>query len=45
MKMLEDNKTSFTLTKDPKSQNHRKHINVMYHHIRKLVEKRELRIE
>lgn len=45
MKMLDDNKTSLTLTKDPESQNCNKHIDVMHHHIQELVEKRELRIE
>ena len=29
--MLGDNKMSLTLTRDPESQNHIKHINVMYH--------------
>lgn len=40
--MLEDNKTSFTLTKNPKNQNRTKHIDVMHYYIWGLVEKREL---
>ena len=43
--MLGDNKTSFTLIKDPESQNHTKHIDVIYHHIRELVENEKLVIE
>lgn len=43
--MLSDNKTSFTLTKNPKSQNCIKHINVMHYHIQELVENGELAIE
>ena len=43
--MLSDNKTSLTLTKDPKSQNQIKYIDVIYHHLRGLVEDRELTIE
>ena len=45
MKMLGDNETSLTLTKDPESQNRTKHIDVMHHHVRELVEDRELAIE
>ena len=45
MKMLDDNETSLILTKDSKSQNRTKHINVMNHHIRKLVEDEKLTIE
>ena len=43
--MLGDNKTSLTLRKDLKSQNQTKHINVIYHHIRELMEDGELRIK
>lgn len=42
MNMLEDNEMSLILTKDPKSQNRIKYINVIYYHVRKLVEKKEL---
>lgn len=45
MKMLGDNETNFTLTKDPKSQNQIKHIDIMYHYIHGLVEDKELAIE
>ena len=45
IKMFGNNKTSFTLTKDPKSQNWTKHINVMQHHVRKLVKDEELAID
>lgn len=45
IKMLGDNKISLTLTKNLESQNQIKLINIMYHHIRKLVEDRELAIE
>ena len=40
--MLSDNKTSFTLTRDLESQNSTKHIDVMYHHVRELMENGEL---
>ena len=43
--MLGDNETSLTLTKDPESQNRTKHIDVMHHHVRGLVEDGELAIE
>lgn len=33
IKILRDNKTSLTLTKDSKSQNYTKHIDVIYHYI------------
>ena len=45
IEILSDNETSFTLIKDMKSQNYTKHINVMYHHVRGLVQDGELRIE
>lgn len=45
IEMLGDNKTSFTLTKDPESQNYKKYIDVMYHYVRRLVEDRELGIK
>lgn len=38
MEMLGDNETSLTLTKNPESQNRTKHIDVMHHHVRGLVE-------
>ena len=45
MKILGDNETSFTLTRDPKNQNHIKHINIIYHHVRELVENEKLAIK
>lgn len=36
---------SFTLTKDLKSQNQNKQIDVIYHHVRGLIEDRQLAIE
>lgn len=33
IEMPKNNKTSFTLTKDPKSQNRTKYIDVIYYHI------------
>lgn len=45
MKMLGDNETSLTLTRDPESQNRTKHIDVMHHHVRGLGEDGELAIE
>lgn len=45
MNMLGDNETSLTLTKDPESQNRIKHIDVMHHHVRSLVEGGELAVE
>lgn len=38
MKMLGDNETNLTLTRDFESQNCMKHINVMHHHVCGLVE-------
>ena len=43
--MLGDNETSLTLTRDSESQNRTKHIDVMHHHLRGLVEDGELAIE
>ena len=45
MEMLGDNEISLTLTKDPESQNRTKHIDVMHHYVRELVENGELAIE
>lgn len=45
MKMLSDNEISLTLTKNPKSQNQTKYIDVMYYYIHKLINDRELAIE
>ena len=45
MKMLGDNETSLTLTKDPKSQNRTKQIDVMHHYMRSLVKDGELAVE
>lgn len=45
MSMLGDNETSLTLTKDPESQNWTKHIDVMHHHVRGLVEEGVLAVE
>lgn len=44
-KMLINKKISLTLTRNPDSQNCTKHIDVMYHYIRKLVENGELAIK
>lgn len=43
--MLGDNETSFMLTKDLKIQNCTKYIDVIYHHILKLMDDGELEIE
>lgn len=43
--MLNNNKTRLTFTKNLKSQNDNNHINVMHHHIQKLVENKELGIK
>lgn len=45
MKILGNNEMSLTLTKDLKSQNWTKHIDVMYYHMCGLVEDGELAIE
>ena len=45
MKILGDNETSLTLKRDPESQNRRKRIDMMYHHIHRLVEDRKILIE
>ena len=43
--MLGDNEISLTLTKDPKTQNCTKQIDVMYHHVYELVEDGEILIK
>lgn len=43
--MLGNNEMSLILTRDPKSQNRTKHINIMYHHVRGLIEDGELSID
>lgn len=45
MEKLGDNKTSFTLTKDSKSQNYIKYMDMMHHYILELVEKGKLGVE
>ena len=45
IKMLGNNEISFILTRDPESQNRTKHINVIHHHIRGLVEDGEILIK
>ena len=45
MEMLGDNETSLTLTRNLESQNCTKHIDIMHHHIRELVENGQLAIE
>lgn len=45
MKMLRDNETSLTLTKNLKSQNYKKNINVIHYHIQILVNDRKLKIK
>ena len=42
IEMLDDNETSLILTKNLKSQNWTKHIDVIYHNVQKLVEDGEL---
>ena len=44
MKMLDDNKMSSTLIKNSESQNYIKHINIIYHHIKRLIEDGVLKI-
>lgn len=43
--MLGDNKISFTLTRDPESQNCTKYIDVIHYHVRKLIKDGELVIK
>lgn len=43
--MLSDNETSLTLTKDPKSHNQIKYINVINHHVYRLIEDRKMAIK
>lgn len=43
--MLSNNKMSYTLTKNPESQNQTKHINMICHHIYRLVEDRKIKIK
>ena len=45
MKILVDNETSFTLTKNPESQNQIKQINIINHNIYDLIEGRKLAIK
>ena len=45
MKMLSDNKISFTLMKDLKDQNWIKYIDVIYHNVCGLVEDKEFDIK
>ena len=45
MKMLGDNETSLTLTRDLESQNRTKHIDVMHYHVYRLVEDGEILVE
>lgn len=45
IEMLRNNKTSLTLTKNPKSRNCIKHIDMIYYHIQKLVDDGELEIK
>lgn len=44
MKMLGNNKINYTLTKDHKSQNCTKHINLIYYYVKRLIESRESKI-
>lgn len=43
--MLSNNKKSYILIKDPKSQNYTKYIDVMHYYIWKLVDKKKLGIK
>lgn len=45
IKMLGDNEINFILTKNPKSQNQIKHIDVMHQHMHELMQDGELIIE
>lgn len=45
IEILGDNKMSFTLTKDSKSQNRTKYIDIIYHHIQWLMADRKLGIK
>lgn len=45
LKLYSDNKMSIAFTKNVESQYHTKYINVQYHHIRKLVNEKELTIK
>lgn len=45
MRMLKDNKTSLTLTRDPESQNRTKHIDVIHHHVQGLMKDGKLIID
>lgn len=45
IKILNDNKTSLILTKNPKSQNQIKNIEVMHYYIRKLIKDGKLPID
>lgn len=42
MKIFDNNKKSINLIKNPKSQNRTKHINVIYHHMRRLIKDKDL---
>ena len=44
MKMFDNNKTSFTLTRDFENQNQIKHNDVIYHHVRGLVKDAKMAI-
>ena len=43
--MLGNNETNVILTKDSESQNHTKHINIIYHNVRGLMEDGKLGIK
>lgn len=45
IEMLNSNKTNLMFTRDLKSQNCTKHMNIMHHHVQVLVEDEKLKIE
>ena len=45
IKICCNNKTSFTLTRDPESQNCTKQLDVMYYYVKSLIEEGELGIK
>ena len=45
IEMFDNNKTNFILTRNPKSQNRSKNIDVIHYHVQGLVEKKQLKIK
>lgn len=42
IRILEDNKTNFTLTKNSESQNRTRHINIIFYQVYRLIENKKL---